>query len=126
MRPFPKASVGGWNLFRRPLKKSMKRILAVLAALLLASLPASPAAGADPDATQRPAPRGHWSLQPLAVSGGKHSIDEFIDAKLAEKNLHRSPPAAPVALIRRLAFDLIGLPPTPEQVAAFVAECRFG
>ena len=86
----------------------------------------------------------HWSFKPLQVSGSKfqvsssatptasgqletlnlkletQSIDTFIDAKLAEKGLHRSPPADPVSWLRRVTFDLTGLPPTPEEVAAFV------
>lgn len=70
--------------------------------------------------------RDHWSFKPLVVTGGEHSIDRFIDAKLAEKGLHRSGSTDPASLIRRLSFDLTGLPPTPEQVAAFVAECRSG
>jgi hypothetical protein len=40
--------------------------------------------------------------------------------------MHRSAPADPASLIRRLSFDLTGLPPTPEQGNAFVAECRSG
>ncbi len=77
----------------------------------------------------------HWSFKPLARSDGFQpsstagtlrplNIDSFIDTKLAAHGLHRSPPADPVALIRRLSFDLTGLPPRPEQVAAFVTECR--
>lgn len=68
--------------------------------------------------------RDHWSFKPLARSGGilpptSNTIDTFIDAKLAEKNLHRSPPADPISLIRRITFDLTGLPPTPEETTAF-------
>ena len=70
--------------------------------------------------------REHWSFKPLSVPDGRRTIDSFIDAKLAENGLHRSPPAEPVALIRRIAFDLTGLPPTPEQVSAFVEQCRDG
>jgi mono/diheme cytochrome c family protein len=73
--------------------------------------------------------RDHWSFKVVSASAEKPqplSIDAFIDAKLAENGLHRSPPANPVALIRRIAFDLTGLPPTPEQVSAFVEECREG
>ena len=47
-------------------------------------------------------------------------IDAFIRAKLAEKNLTPSPKADPRTLCRRLYFDLIGLPPTPEEIEAFV------
>ena len=80
--------------------------------------------------------RDHWSFKffsALAESPAKVgqnpkllSIDSFINAKLAENGLHRSPPADPVALVRRIAFDLTGLPPTPEEVSAFVEECRDG
>jgi mono/diheme cytochrome c family protein len=50
-------------------------------------------------------------------------IDAFIVAKLEEHSLPQSPEADPRTLIRRLYFDLIGLPPTPEEVEAFVREC---
>ncbi|MFZ2281503.1 MAG: PSD1 and planctomycete cytochrome C domain-containing protein, partial [Prosthecobacter sp.] len=66
--------------------------------------------------------RDHWSFKPLQVPSSPQRIDTFIDAKLAEKNLHRSPPADPVSLIRRITFDLIGLPPTPEETTAFEKE----
>jgi len=46
-------------------------------------------------------------------------IDRFVFAKLREKGLSPSPPADPRTLIRRLTFDLTGLPPTPEAVEAF-------
>jgi hypothetical protein len=51
-----------------------------------------------------------------------NSIDAFILDKLAEKQLSLSPPATRQELIRRVTFDLVGLPPTPEDVAAFVAD----
>ncbi|MFC5454882.1 DUF1553 domain-containing protein [Prosthecobacter fluviatilis] len=64
----------------------------------------------------------HWSFKPIQVSSSAQSIDKFIDAKLAEKHLRRSPPADPVSLIRRITFDLTGLPPTPEETTAFEKE----
>ena len=67
-----------------------------------------------------------WSLQPLTSPGipeskssGDNPIDHFIDAKLAASGLTPAPSADPRTLIRRLTFDLLGLPPTPEEVAAF-------
>lgn len=65
----------------------------------------------------------HWSHQPvvrppLPAAGGQ-PIDAFIEAKLAAEGLTPNPKADPRTLIRRLYFDLIGLPPTPEEVAAF-------
>ncbi len=48
-------------------------------------------------------------------------IDAFILAKLEEKGLAPAPPAEPRTLLRRMYFDLIGLPPTPAEVGEFVA-----
>jgi hypothetical protein len=72
-----------------------------------------------------------WSLQPLGdfksqisdfKSGEASAIDAFIEAKLREKGLTLNPQADPRALIRRLTYDLHGLPPTPEEVEAFVRD----
>jgi cytochrome c553 len=70
-----------------------------------------------------------WSLQPIAsstppqtTSTSKNPIDHFVRAKLEEKGLAPSPLADRGPLIRRLYFDLLGLPPTPEAVATFVAD----
>jgi hypothetical protein len=52
----------------------------------------------------------------------KNPIDAFALAKLEEKNLAPSQPADRRTLIRRVSFDLIGLPPTPEEVETFVAD----
>jgi hypothetical protein len=51
---------------------------------------------------------------------GQTPVDKFIFAKLAEKGLQPNPLADKRTLIRRATFDLIGLPPTPEEVQAFV------
>lgn len=62
-----------------------------------------------------------WSLQPVQNAKNTHaSVDAFIDAKLAENDLERNLPATRQTLIRRATYDLIGLPPTPEEVEAFV------
>lgn len=74
--------------------------------------------------------RAWWSLQPITHPKAPSSktaaklelgIDAFIAAKLSEKGLSFSPEADPVTFIRRASFDLIGLPPTPAEVDAFVA-----
>ena len=73
-----------------------------------------------------------WSLQPLRPSqppGSDESslqalngIDRFVLAKLQVNGLHPSPRAEPRTLLRRLYIDVTGLPPTPEDVAAFVSD----
>ena len=52
----------------------------------------------------------------------RNPIDRFVLANLEREHLEPSPEAEPRTLIRRLTFDLTGLPPTPEEVAAFVAD----
>ncbi|HUY89560.1 MAG TPA: PSD1 and planctomycete cytochrome C domain-containing protein [Pirellulales bacterium] len=74
----------------------------------------------------------HWAYRPLGKptppSAGPHAawvenpIDAFIAAELVAHKLAPSPPADKRLLIRRATFDLIGLPPTPEEVAAFAAD----
>ncbi len=68
----------------------------------------------------------HWSLRPLksdfTMPPAPQAIDHFIDASLAEKGLHRSPAADARTLLRRVMYDLTGLPPSPEELAAFTQE----
>jgi len=66
--------------------------------------------------------KAHWSFQPVKRPAGATTIDALLQAKLREKGLTFAPPADPRALVRRAYFDLIGLPPTPEQVEAFAAD----
>ncbi|WP_437221822.1 PSD1 and planctomycete cytochrome C domain-containing protein [Planctomicrobium sp. SH661] len=68
----------------------------------------------------------HWSFLPVkkpvlldsqgASVSARRPIDEIVLKELAEQGLQAAPQADPVTLVRRLAFDLTGLPPTPEQV----------
>jgi len=53
----------------------------------------------------------------------KNQIDTFVLARLEKEGLHPSPEASRQTLIRRLSLDLTGLPPTPQAVDAFVADC---
>jgi hypothetical protein len=73
----------------------------------------------------------HWAFQPVRqpalpavqnAAWSQNPIDRFVLAKLEEKGLPPAPPADRRTLIRRVTFDLIGLPPTPEEVDAFVAD----
>ena len=74
----------------------------------------------------------HWAFippkdQPLPKVKDKawpqSPVDHFILAKLEANGLKPSPPADPRTLIRRMTYDLTGLPPTPEEVEAFAKEC---
>ena len=65
----------------------------------------------------------HWAVQPVRTEFPTDaSIDGFIRAKLVEKGLAMSPEADRRTLIRRLSFDLHGLPPAPERVEQFVKD----
>ena len=65
----------------------------------------------------------HWSVQPVKADFEKTtSIDGFIKAALSAKGLSMSPEADRRTLIRRLSFDLTGLPPSPERVEQFVRD----
>ena len=70
--------------------------------------------------------RGHWAFEKLAPvmppASAPHPIDAFVLAKLAPAKLHLAPTADRATLIRRVTFDLTGLPPTPAEIATFVAD----
>jgi hypothetical protein len=72
----------------------------------------------------------HWAFvspvrPPLPepkVAASRYPIDRFVVARLEKEGLQPSPAADRVTLLRRLSLDLVGLPPTPEEVDAFVAD----
>jgi hypothetical protein len=76
----------------------------------------------------------HWSYKPLTrpavpdTSKSKYAgwvrtpVDAFILAELEARGMHPSPPADKRTLLRRVYFDLTGLPPTPQAMAAFLAD----
>jgi mono/diheme cytochrome c family protein len=75
--------------------------------------------------------RNFWSFRPVVrpqlpavkdESWIKTPIDAFILANLEEKNLRPAPPVDKATLLRRVYYAVIGLPPTPEQVAAFLVD----
>ena len=77
------------------------------------------------------ADRAHWAFRPIrrpavpAVAGRSwvaNPIDAFVLAGLESKGLAPNPPAAKHELIRRVTYDLTGLPPTPGEVEAFLAD----
>jgi hypothetical protein len=109
----------------------LSRLLPCLAGLLLVAV-ASP--GQPPK--QKPAEDDDtwWSLRPVVKpvpppapadkfkSWPRNPIDHFILAKLRQKGLEPSPEADRRTLIRRVSFDLTGLPPTPEETDAFLKD----
>jgi len=71
---------------------------------------------------------GHWAYQPVQryeAPAGKNPIDYFIQARLDKEGLKPSPEADPRTLIRRVTLDLTGLPPTPEEVSAFLKDGNY-
>jgi hypothetical protein len=73
----------------------------------------------------------HWAFQPVKkpavpavkdTSWAKTDVDKFIVAKLEGKGMKPNPPADKRTLIRRATFDLIGLPPTPDEVHDFLRD----
>lgn len=79
------------------------------------------------------AERSHWSFQPVtrpsvpvvAPTRGslpRNEVDAFILAPLVKDGMSLSAPADKLTLLRRVKFDLVGLPPTPEEAAEFLAD----
>lgn len=67
----------------------------------------------------------HWAFLPIQrppvpEMGARHPIDAFVRAELSRHQLRPAPEADPVTLLRRVCLDLTGLPPSPEDVRAFV------
>ena len=97
-------------------------------AVSLVTKSSDPIRGTDPRPPVRTRklglPAGHPSLGPTdqEPSWVRNPIDAFILAGLESEGLEPAGPADRVALIRRVTYDLTGLPPTPEEVDAFVAD----
>ena len=81
--------------------------------------------------TKAEAAKAHWAFQrvrkpepPAVQNAGRVQtpVDQFILARLEQQGIAPAAPADRRVLIRRLTFDLIGIPPTPEEVEAFVSD----
>ena len=90
-----------------------------------------PSPGARPKRVFTEAEKNYWAFKKVSApplpdvkdaKWAKSPIDRFILAKLEEKNLKPSPPADKATLLRRVTFDLIGLPPTPSEIKDFLAD----
>ncbi|HJN10767.1 MAG TPA: PSD1 and planctomycete cytochrome C domain-containing protein [Pirellulaceae bacterium] len=75
--------------------------------------------------------RSYWAFRPVGnpkppdVNDGnwcRNDVDRFIYRRLSETDLSPAPPADRATLIRRLYFDLVGIPPSPQEVDAFVED----
>ena len=73
----------------------------------------------------------HWAFQPLwqgavptpaGAHGSANAADRFLLARLESEGLEPSPLASKRTMIRRLTFDLTGLPPTPQEIKDFLAD----
>jgi hypothetical protein len=92
----------------------MGRLLPILGFLLMAVAQADPAA------------ERWWAFAPLrsppVPKGPAHPVDAFVLKKLADTGLSPSPEADRRTLVRRVTFDLTGLPPTPDEIDAFLKD----
>jgi cytochrome c553 len=92
------------------------------------SNPSVPGAKPADEKTPRPIP---WSFQPVTDPPAPQTVDDkwsrspldqFVFAKLTANNLKPAPAAEKRALLRRAKFDLLGIPPTPAEIEAFLAD----
>ncbi|HJT30684.1 MAG TPA: DUF1553 domain-containing protein, partial [Pirellulales bacterium] len=106
-------------MYRKPQRSLLHSLVGVT---LLA---AAPVGAAEPSARKLE----HWAYQPVAAAvppavadpaWPANDIDRFILARLEAAGLKPTTDARPEALVRRLYFDLIGLPPTPDEIDQFV------
>src|SRR5437660_12773726 len=98
--------------------------------LCLLTLSAIALGGVLADPTFTAEERNYWAFRKIAhpalpavrniPAASANPIDRFIVAKLQAKGLDLSAPADKITLLRRVTFDLTGLPPTPEETEAFV------
>ncbi len=95
------------------------------------------AAGAQAPADEKPEtdPKDHWAFRPcvrpplpavINRSWVKNPIDAFLSQKHEQQGLVPQPQAPDSVLLRRLYMDLVGLPPTPDEIGAFVEDSAPG
>ncbi|MBX3415581.1 MAG: DUF1553 domain-containing protein [Pirellulales bacterium] len=81
--------------------------------------------------TITPGERDHWAYHPMSHPAppdidderwSRHPVDRFVKAAMDEAGVESLPQAGRAALLRRLSFDLTGLPPTPAELDAFLAD----
>ena len=106
-------------------------LLMRIALLLLAALPVPHRTVAAEDAQIAATRASHWAFRPVIRppmprvrdrDWARTPLDRFILARLEQQRLTPSPPADKGTLLRRLSFDLLGLPPEPEEIDAFLTD----
>ena len=109
--------------------RSSQLVLRILP-LLMAGVGASSAAPAH-ESSFSPEQRAYWAFQPVVrpmpsatpdTAWVRNPVDAFVLAGLDAESLEPAPPADKATLVRRVYLDLTGLPPSPAEVAAFVAD----
>ena len=108
--------------------RSTCRLLFACCLPLLAAIFSDSAAGADRFTSDE---RSHWAFQPIRrpivpevrqTELVRNAVDAFLLARLEHAGLSFSPAASRLELVRRAKFDLTGLPPTPDEIAEFLAD----
>jgi cytochrome c5 len=70
--------------------------------------------------------KNHWAFLRLPIAKGAVNIDSAVETALKSKGLSRNPQADKRTLIRRITLDITGLPPTPTDINAFLADSKPG
>ena len=70
--------------------------------------------------------RNHWAFLRLPIAKGAVNIDAAVETALKSKGLTRNPQADKRTLLRRITLDITGIPPTPTEIAAFLADTKPG
>jgi hypothetical protein len=106
---------------------SADRVAEILRAVELAGVKVKTSGGLSPDWTNRKyKPEDLWAYQPLGIpkvpsaKPDTNPVDSFLYAKLSDIGLAPAPMADRRTLIRRVTFDLTGLPPTPKEIDAYI------
>ncbi|MCI0699511.1 MAG: PSD1 and planctomycete cytochrome C domain-containing protein [Planctomycetia bacterium] len=106
-----------------------ERIAEIVKAAKRAGVTVKTSGGLSPDWTNRTyKPENLWAYQPLGKSEIRtpktdiNLVDHFIASKLSDIGLSPAPPASRLVLIRRVTFDLTGLPPSPQEVTDFLSD----